>query len=111
MALNQNIKHLKALIRSYKKDIQQTKTTLYKTLQAETFHKILCIFEEHNTHTKHTMKVNLQWRYQWLLAKYYKHIISADSSIITQDPSEWVTIINIPEVSDNEMSLLALGPN
>ena len=80
-------------------------------MQAETFHKILCVFEEHNTRTKRTTKENLQRKYQWLLAKYYKRIISADSGIITQDPSERVTVINVPEVSDNEMSLLALGPN
>ena len=111
MALNQNIKHINTLIRSYKKSIQQTKAILYDTLQTGTFRRILCIFEEHNSYTKRTTKENLQRKYQWLLSKYYKRIIPADSGLITQDHSERVTVINVPDISDNEMSLLALGPN
>ena len=80
-------------------------------MQAETFRRILCIFEDHNIHTKRTTKENLQRKYQWLLSKYYKRIIPADSGLITQDHSERVTVINVPDISDNEMSLLALGPN
>ena len=111
MALNQNIKHINTLIRSYKKSIQQTKAILYDTFQAETFRRILCIFEDHDIHTKRTTGENLQRKYQWLLSKYYKRIIPADSGLITQDHSERVTVINVPDISDNEMSLLALGPN
>ena len=110
MALNQNIKHINTLIRCYKKSIQQTKAILYDTLQTGIFRRILCIFEEHNSYTKRTTKENLQRKYQWLLSKYYKRIIPADSGLITQDHSERVTVINVPDISDNEMSLLALGP-
>ena len=111
MALNQNIKHLNSLIRSYKHDITQLKNTSKDILPIDVFRRTMDIFDTHNDYTKHTTKLHLQNKFLWLMDKYYKRVIPQDSGIITEDVGERVTVINVPDITENEKSLLALGPN
>jgi hypothetical protein len=109
-ALNSNITQQYDYISHLKQQIGVFKNWVYNQCDYGLFLSIMCIFEAHVLYIKDFYKEHLKRRYDWLVFKYYptppinvQHIPGLDD--------DRVTLINCDNLSPEELSLLALGPN
>ena len=118
LALNRMIWSHYRNISSLKYNIMSTKNNLRLAINDHgIFSRIVSIFETNNLHIKASEKERLQSKYQWINRKFLPPTSDTtchDNSTIAiqreESVSERVTAIHT-ELSSEEESLLALGPN
>ena len=118
-SLNQHIKNKYFIIRDLKVNIICCKDIMYNSIRNQClFYEILNVVSINNDDVKYFIKSGLQRKLDWLLKKHYSRPPSVipEPRIILDDPKDRVTVVDVDEnrpvqLSPEEISLLALGPN
>ena len=113
ISLNQHIKIHYQNINFFKYEISRAKDFLFQNTQHSLFVSIMSIFESNNFCVKDIYKSRLQQKFQWLIYKYYppKPPSQPVHNLITQPAIERTTTINIDQLPEEQLSVLAYGPN
>ena len=110
LSLQQHISYQYQFIADRKRDLVHLKDNLFHKVDHSTFISIATICEEHQRYVKQHYKDRLQKKFSWLLEKYYPPTPPPPPTT-TQPADDRVTTLNTDSVSEQQKSVLALGPN